>query len=190
VLFVVSLAGALMPAFLAITNTQTTNERAIATNAERVVSARPRRTDGGGVIACRVHAIGEEDHEHLALGIDPHRCAREARVPVSGGSEEAPDQQLVGDRIDVREAGQVADDRADARAAAGQPDHVRAVSLIDEMYESYTLEFHRVTREPGGPLMFAPYDAAPGHGAHAAASTHTTRPHPAPLPAFLPAPAV
>jgi hypothetical protein len=25
--------------------------------------------------------------------------------------------------------------RADARAAAGRPDHVRAVSLIDEMYE-------------------------------------------------------
>ena len=37
--------------------------------------------------------------------------------------------------------------RADARAAAGRPDHVRAVSLIDEMYESYALEFHRVTRD-------------------------------------------
>jgi glycyl-tRNA synthetase beta chain len=34
--------GALMPAFLAVTNTQTTNERAIATNAERVVTARLR----------------------------------------------------------------------------------------------------------------------------------------------------
>lgn len=34
--------GQLMPAFLAVTNTQTTNERAIATNAERVVTARLR----------------------------------------------------------------------------------------------------------------------------------------------------
>jgi hypothetical protein len=80
--------------------------------------------------------------------------------------------------------------RADARAAAGRPDHVRAVSLIDEMYESYTLEFQRVTREAGGQLTFAPYDAAPGHGAHATAPAHASRPHPAPAPAFLPAPAV
>ncbi len=53
--------------------------------------------------------------------------------------------------------------RADARAAAGRPAHVRAVSLIDEMYALYTLEFHRVRREAGGPLTFAPYDAAPVH---------------------------
>ena len=53
--------------------------------------------------------------------------------------------------------------RADARAAAGRPAHVRAVSLIDEMYALYTLEFHRVQREAGGPLTFAPYDAAPVH---------------------------
>jgi len=39
---VVSSAGELMPAFLAVTNTQTTNERGIATNAERVVTARLR----------------------------------------------------------------------------------------------------------------------------------------------------
>ena len=50
--------------------------------------------------------------------------------------------------------------RADARAAAGQPAHVRAVSLVEEMYESYTLEFHKVTRTAGGPLQFAGYDAA------------------------------
>jgi hypothetical protein len=55
--------------------------------------------------------------------------------------------------------------RADARAAAGRPDHVRAVSLIDEMYETYTLEFQRVTREAGGALAFEPYDATPVHGA-------------------------
>jgi glycyl-tRNA synthetase beta chain len=39
---VVGMNGALMPAFLAVTNTQTNNERAIATNAERVVTARLR----------------------------------------------------------------------------------------------------------------------------------------------------
>ena len=39
---IVSATGALMPAFLAVTNTQTANDRAIATNAERVVTARLR----------------------------------------------------------------------------------------------------------------------------------------------------
>jgi glycyl-tRNA synthetase beta chain len=39
---VVDATGALMPAFLAVTNTQPANERAIATNAERVVTARLR----------------------------------------------------------------------------------------------------------------------------------------------------
>ena len=39
---VVDASGALMPAFLAVTNTQPTNERAIATNAQRVVTARLR----------------------------------------------------------------------------------------------------------------------------------------------------
>jgi glycyl-tRNA synthetase beta chain len=39
---VVSSAGALMPAFLAVTNIQTANDRAIGTNAERVVTARLR----------------------------------------------------------------------------------------------------------------------------------------------------
>ena len=39
---VVGQNGQLMPAFLAVTNTQTTNDRAIATNAERVVTARLR----------------------------------------------------------------------------------------------------------------------------------------------------
>ena len=56
--------------------------------------------------------------------------------------------------------------RADARSAAGQPAHVRAVSLVEEMYESYTLEFHRVTRTAGGPLKFEPYDG-PGSPEHA-----------------------
>ena len=39
---VIAASGALMPAFLAVTNTQTTNDRLIATNCERVVSARLR----------------------------------------------------------------------------------------------------------------------------------------------------
>jgi hypothetical protein len=76
--------------------------------------------------------------------------------------------------------------RADARAAAGLPDHVLAVSLIDEMYESYALEFHRVTRDAGGPLTFEPYDRALAHGAPVVAPMHVafapalpTRPAPA-----------
>jgi hypothetical protein len=48
--------------------------------------------------------------------------------------------------------------RAEARAAAGRPDHVTAVSVLNEMYERYTLEFVRVTGAPGTPLRFEPYD--------------------------------
>ena len=70
--------------------------------------------------------------------------------------------------------------RADARAAAGRPDHVRAVSLIDEMYESYTLEFHRVSREAGGPLTMEPYDRAPVHGSPSHGATPAAEPHAAP----------
>ena len=48
--------------------------------------------------------------------------AREVEVDVGQRGqllvEKAPDQQLVGDRVDVREPGQEADDRGDARAAA------------------------------------------------------------------------
>jgi hypothetical protein len=80
--------------------------------------------------------------------------------------------------------------RADARAAAGRPDHVRAVSLIDEMYESYALEFHRVYRQAGGRMTFESYDRAPVHGAVAippsAAPLHEA---PAPLLPIQPAPA-
>jgi hypothetical protein len=49
--------------------------------------------------------------------------------------------------------------RSEARAAAGRPDHIAAVSVLGEMYESYTLEFLRVTGRPGFPLAFEPYDA-------------------------------
>jgi hypothetical protein len=62
--------------------------------------------------------------------------------------------------------------RAEARAAARRPDHVNAVSLIDEMYETYTLEFHRVTRAADGPLTFEPYDFAPAHGTPAGGPAH------------------
>jgi hypothetical protein len=48
--------------------------------------------------------------------------------------------------------------RAAARAAAGRPEHVTAVSVLNEMYERYTLEFLRVTGTPGGALEFEPFD--------------------------------
>jgi hypothetical protein len=51
--------------------------------------------------------------------------------------------------------------RADARAAAGKPQHVQAVSLLGEMYETYTLEYLTVRREAGGQLTFEPYPIAP-----------------------------
>jgi hypothetical protein len=48
--------------------------------------------------------------------------------------------------------------RAAARAAAGRPEHVTAVSVLNEMYERYTLEFLRVTGTSEGALEFEPYD--------------------------------
>ena len=48
--------------------------------------------------------------------------------------------------------------RTEARAASGRPNHVEAVSLLNEMYESYNLEFVRVTGRAGQPLQFEPYD--------------------------------
>jgi hypothetical protein len=48
--------------------------------------------------------------------------------------------------------------RTEARAASGRPQHIEAVSILDEMYESYTLEFLRVTGRAGLPLHFEPYD--------------------------------
>ena len=50
--------------------------------------------------------------------------------------------------------------RAEARSAASGSAHLQAVTLLDEMYERYTLEFLRVRRVAGGPLTFAPYDFA------------------------------
>ncbi len=51
--------------------------------------------------------------------------------------------------------------RAEARAASGRPAHIEAISVINEMYERYTLEFLRVTGRVGSPLQFEPYDAVP-----------------------------
>jgi hypothetical protein len=48
--------------------------------------------------------------------------------------------------------------RAEARSASGGRRHVEAVSLLNEMYESYNLEFVRVTGRAGQPLRFEPYD--------------------------------
>lgn len=56
--------------------------------------------------------------------------------------------------------------RAEARSAAGRPNHVEAVALLGEMYEYYTLEFLRVTGRLAEPLTFESYDrvaAAPLH---------------------------
>lgn len=52
--------------------------------------------------------------------------------------------------------------RAEAREAAGRPAHQKAVTLIADTYEAYSLEFLRV-RKPAGAtnLEFEPYDAAP-----------------------------
>ena len=49
--------------------------------------------------------------------------------------------------------------RAEARAAAGRPAHIQAMSVLNEMYERYTLEFLRVTGRAGAPLQFEAYDA-------------------------------
>jgi hypothetical protein len=48
--------------------------------------------------------------------------------------------------------------RADARTAARQPAHQRAVGLLEAMYQQYTLEFQRVGRTAGGALKFETYD--------------------------------
>jgi hypothetical protein len=62
--------------------------------------------------------------------------------------------------------------RAEARAAAGRPDHREAVSVLNEMYDAYALEFLRVTGRAGQPLQFEPYDAPPA--AHPAGPTIPT----------------
>jgi hypothetical protein len=54
------------------------------------------------------------------------------------------------------------DSRAEARSAAGRPNHRAAASVTHEAYSEYTLEFHRVRRlDDGGGFTFEPYDGAP-----------------------------
>ena len=67
--------------------------------------------------------------------------------------------------------------RADARAAAGQPHHLEAMSVLQEMYAAYTLEFLRVTGRVGMPLTFEPWDpASPAHGAEPSLGIGLTAP--------------
>lgn len=75
-------------------------------------------------------------------------------------------------------------DRADARSAAAQPAHVEAVGLLDEMYESYRLEFLRVRRpHDRAPLEFEPWFAAPpAHDEPAADAGHLPEFQPGALP--------
>jgi hypothetical protein len=52
--------------------------------------------------------------------------------------------------------------RRHAREAATGPNHLRAVSVVQEMYESYALEFHRVRKRPeANELEFEDYDRMP-----------------------------
>ena len=78
--------------------------------------------DEGGVLAAvaLVHARDE----------DLADVAREVEVDVGERGEllveEAPEEEVVGDRVDVREAGEVADDRGDGRASASSRRQERA----------------------------------------------------------------
>jgi hypothetical protein len=77
---------------------------------------RERGDERGAVAAVALVHAREQDRAHVA---------REVEVDVGQRGdllvEEAPEQQLVLDRVDVAEAGQVADDRGDARPAARGP---------------------------------------------------------------------
>lgn len=57
-----------------------------------------------------------------------------------------------------------------ARAASGKPAHVQAAQLVHEMYDTYRLEFLRVSKaHAGAPLEFEPFDRpAPMDGTAAA----------------------
>src|SRR5689334_7101550 len=85
-----------------------------------MLADRPARTVGGesrhqGRLLTTV-ALVYARHQGLA------NVTREVQVNVGQRSqllvEEATDQKLIGDRVDMREPGQVADDRRHARAAA------------------------------------------------------------------------
>ena len=69
--------------------------------------------------------------------------------------QEAPDQQVVGDRIDVREAGQEADDRGDARAPPAprrqQPPHAVGPTHLDRHLAGQLQHVVMEQEEPGQP---------------------------------------
>ena len=92
----------------------------LADRAPRAVGGKGRHQRRAVVAVALVHA-----RDQLLADV-----AREVEVDVGQRGqllvEEAPDQQLVGDRVDVREPGQVADDRGDARAAAAARRQQRA----------------------------------------------------------------
>ena len=52
--------------------------------------------------------------------------------------------------------------RAEARAAAGRPDHTQAVTLLHEMYQDYRLELMRMRGHADGRLTFELYDQPSG----------------------------
>ncbi len=53
--------------------------------------------------------------------------------------------------------------RDDARTASRGPRHIEAIALVEQMYESYELEFHRLTKRAGTAcLKFEPYDVLAG----------------------------
>jgi hypothetical protein len=68
--------------------------------------------------------------------------------------------------------------RTEARAAAAMPKHRNAVTLTGVAYETYRLEFHRVTKRDGTPsLEFEPWDApAPVESPASPASAAGLRP--------------
>lgn len=49
--------------------------------------------------------------------------------------------------------------RDNARTASRGPRHIEAISLVEQMYESYELEFHRLTKRAElAEFQFEPYD--------------------------------
>ena len=49
--------------------------------------------------------------------------------------------------------------RDNARTASRGPRHIEAISIVEQMYESYELEFHRLTkRAEVAEFQFEPYD--------------------------------
>lgn len=55
------------------------------------------------------------------------------------------------------------DSREHARTASRGPRHIEAITLVEQMYERYALEFHRLTKQADvDRLEFEPYDVLTG----------------------------